>query len=52
MQKAVAVQNGDTPKALQQRVMEQAEWKLLPAVIDKIAHGKVHVEDGIAVVEE
>lgn len=52
MQKAVAVQNGDTPKILQQRVMEQAEWKLLPAVIDKIAHGKVHVEDGIAVVEE
>ena len=52
MQKAVAVQNGDTPKALQQRVMEQAEWKLLPAVIDKIAHGKVHVEDGIAAVEE
>lgn len=52
MQKAVAVQNGDTPKALQQRVMEQAEWKILPAVIDKIAHGKVHVEDGIAVVED
>ena len=52
MQKAVAVQNGDTPKALQQREMEQAEWKLLPAVIDKIAHGKVHVEDGIAVVED
>lgn len=52
MQKAVEVQNGDTPKVLQQRVMEQAEWKLLPAVIDKIAHGKVHVEDGIAVVEE
>ena len=52
MQKAVAVQNGDTPKVLQQRVMEQAEWKLLPAVIDKIAHGKVHVEDGIAVVED
>lgn len=52
MQKAVEVQNGDTPKVLQQRVMEQAEWKLLPAVIDKIAHGKVHVEDGIAVVED
>ena len=52
MQKAVEVQNGDTPKDLQQRVMEQAEWKLLPAVIDKIAHGKVHVEDGIAVVED
>ena len=52
MQKAVEVKNGDTPKILQQRVMEQAEWKLMPAVIDKIAHGKVHVEDGIAVVEE
>ena len=52
MQKAVEVKNGDTPKILQQRVMEQAEWKLMPAVIDKIAHGKVHVEDGIAVVED
>ena len=39
MQKAVAVENGDTPEILQRRVMEQAEWKLLPAVIDKIAHG-------------
>ena len=36
MQKAVAVQNGDTPKVLQQRVMEQAEWNILPAAIDKI----------------
>lgn len=52
MQKAVCVENGDTPKVLQQRVMEQAEWKLLPAVIDKIAHGKVKVVDNIAVVEE
>ncbi len=36
--------------------MEQAEWKILPAVIDLIANGKVkvegHVEDGIAVVED
>ena len=45
MQKAVAVQNGDTPKVLQQRVMEQAEWNILPAAIDKIAHGKVRIED-------
>lgn len=52
MQKAVAVQNGDTPKVLQQRVMEQAEWNILPAAIDKIAHGKVRVEDGITVVED
>ena len=46
MQKAVAVQNGDTPKVLQQRVMEQAEWKILPKAIDLIANGKVKVEDG------
>ena len=41
MQKAVAVQNGDTPKVLQQRVMEQAEWVILPKAIDLIANGKV-----------
>lgn len=52
MQKAVAVQNGDTPKVLQQRVLEQAEWNILPAAIDKIAHGKVRIEDGITVVED
>ena len=52
MQKAVAVQNGETPKVLQQRVMEQAEWNILPAAIDKIAHGKVRIEDGITVVED
>lgn len=52
MQKAVAVQNGDTPKVLQQRVMEQAEWNILPAAIDKIAHGKVRIEDGTTVVED
>ncbi len=52
MQKAVAVQNGDTPKVLQQRVMEQAEWNILPAAIDKIAHGKVRIEDGITVAED
>ena len=52
MQKAVAVQNGDTPKVLQQRVMEQAEWNILPAAIDKIAHGKVRIGDGITVVED
>lgn len=38
MQKAVYIQDGDTPKILQQRVMEEAEWKLLPAAIQKIAH--------------
>ena len=38
MQKAVEVKEGDTPKLLQQRVMEEAEWKLLPAAIDMIAN--------------
>ncbi|MGN0435415.1 MAG: phosphoribosylglycinamide formyltransferase [Wujia sp.] len=38
LQKAVEVKEGDTPKVLQQRVMEEAEWKLLPAAINKIAN--------------
>lgn len=38
MQKAVYIEDGDTPKTLQQRVMEEAEWKLLPAAINKIAN--------------
>ncbi len=46
LQKAVAVEPGDTPEVLQRRVMEQAEWKLLPAAIDMIANGRVRVEDG------
>ena len=37
-QKAVDVLDGDTPEVLQRRVMEQAEWKLLPAAINKIAN--------------
>ena len=52
MQKAVEVKNGDTPEVLQRRVMEQAEWVIMPAAIDKIAHGKVKVTDGIASVED
>lgn len=46
MQKAVAVQEGDTPEALQRRVMEEAEWIILPQSIDLIANGKVTVKDG------
>ena len=45
LQKAVEVQQGDTPEVLQRRVMEQAEWKILPKAIDLIANGKVQVED-------
>lgn len=42
-QKAVEVQEGDTPEVLQRRVMEQAEWILLPAAIDDIANGRIKV---------
>lgn len=45
LQKAVAVEQGDTPETLQRRVMEQAEWKIMPQAIDLIANGKVSVTD-------
>ena len=50
LQKAVEVQPGDTPKLLQQRVMEQAEWKLLPQAIDLIPNNRVTVVDGKTVI--
>lgn len=46
LQKAVEVQQNDTPEVLQRRVMEQAEWKILPQAIDLIANGRITVEDG------
>ena len=50
LQKAVAVEEGDTPEALQKRVMEQAEWILLPEAINMIANNKVVVVDGKTVI--
>ena len=50
LQKAVAVVPGDTPKILQQRVMEEAEWELLPAAVNLFAHDRIQVKDGRAVV--
>ena len=52
LQKAVEVQQGDTPEVLQRRVMEQAEWKILPQAINLIANGKVTVENGTVMVTE
>ena len=52
LQKAVEVQPGDTPEILQRRVMEEAEWKLLPRAIDLIANNKVQVKDGRAEIKE
>ena len=51
LQKAVEVERGDTPETLQRRVMEQAEWKILPQAIDLIANGKIKVENGRTVTE-
>ena len=45
LQKAVAVEEGDTPEILQRRVMEQAEWIIMPQAIDLITNGKVSVSD-------
>jgi phosphoribosylglycinamide formyltransferase-1 len=46
LQKAVPVEEGDTPEILQRRVMEQAEWIILPQAIQLIASGRVSVIDG------
>ena len=46
LQKAVEVKNSDTPETLQRRVMEEAEWKILPKAIDLIANGKIEQRNG------
>lgn len=51
LQKAVEVEQGDTPEVLQRRVMEQAEWKILPRAIDLIANGRVRVEGNKTVID-
>lgn len=52
IQKAVEVQDNDTPEILQKRVMEQAEWIIMPRAIDLIANGKVRVVDGKVKINE
>ena len=47
LQKAVEVQEGDTPESLQRRVMEEAEWMLLPEAVRLISEGKVTIENNI-----
>jgi phosphoribosylglycinamide formyltransferase-1 len=51
LQKAVYIRPDDTAKTLQQRIMEQAEWKILPRAIDLIANHKVKVEDNKVIIE-
>ena len=52
MQKAVYVRQDDTPETLQRRIMEQAEWKLLPGAIDLIAHDMITVENRVVKINE
>lgn len=52
LQQPVMVEADDTPQVLQRRVMEQAEWKILPQAIDLIAGGKVEVSDGKVIISE
>ena len=47
LQKAVEVKEGDTPEILQRRVMEEAEWVIMPKAIDLIANDKIEVVDGL-----
>lgn len=46
LQQAVPVEEGDTPETLQRRVMEQAEWKLLPRAAELFCAGRLLVRDG------
>ena len=52
LQKAVEVRQDDTPEILQRRVMEEAEWTIMPQAINLIANGKVEVLDGIVKIKE
>ena len=46
MQKAVYIEENDTPEILQKRVMEQAEWKILPESVELMCSGKLKIENG------
>lgn len=52
LQKAVEVKNGDTPETLQRRVMEEAEWKLLPRAVSLFCEGRISVKNGNVEIKE
>lgn len=52
LQKAVEVKQGDTPETLQQRIMEEAEWKILPAAVKLFCDGKITVAENIVHIKE
>lgn len=52
LQKSVEVKEGDTPEILQRRVMEQAEWKLLPEAVALFCQGRLSVKDRIVHIQQ
>ena len=52
LQKAVEVLEGDTPETLQKRIMEQAEWKILPKAVKLFSEDKITVLDGKTIIKE
>ena len=52
LQKAVEVKNGDTPEVLQKRIMEEAEWKILPKAVQLFCDGKITVENGVTIIND
>ena len=51
LQKAVKIRNGDTPEVLQRRVMEQAEWKILPEAVRLFADGRIEVVNNRVIIK-
>lgn len=52
LQKAVPVLEGDTPQSLQRRIMEEAEWKLLPEAVSLFCQGRISVEGRNVIIEQ
>ena len=52
LQKAVAVEEGDTPESLQKRIMQEAEWKILPKAVQLFCDDKITVEDGKTIISQ
>jgi len=52
LQKAVAIENGDTPEVLQARVMHEAEWKILPEAVDLFCRDKLKIEGRTVIISE
>ncbi len=51
LQKAVEVMQGDTPETLQRRIMEQAEWVILPKAVSLFCEDRLHVENGVTFID-